>query len=122
MAKETKAERQVREEAELAMYKAEQEATYPARLMNTLHRAQLANFALAASNDLTFSLYDHDERDHNVFEVDYFYSETADEALSTLERNVTWKEQRTAEANRVFLAKQCALAKLSKEEKELLGL
>lgn len=122
MAKETKAERQAREETELAMYKAEQEATYPARLMNTLQRAQAANFELDARNDCTFQLYDRDERGYDEFEVDYFYSESANEDLDRLEREVSRKEEQTAEENRKFLVKQSALAKLSKEEKELLGL
>lgn len=121
MARETKAERQLRESNERALYAAEQQATYLPRLMSVMQRAQLENFELAARNDMTFSLYDRDERDQDTYVLDLEYSENANEVLERFEREVSWKEERTAEANRKYLARSAALAKLTAEERELLN-
>lgn len=121
MAKETKAARLLREENDRALYLAEQEATWPRRLMSLLQRAQLAHFELAVS-DMTFLLYDRDDRDQDTFVLDLEWSIDTDNTLSDVERRVEWKEEHEREANRKFFAKQSALAKLSKEERELLGL
>jgi hypothetical protein len=121
MARETKAERLLREENERAMYAAERQATYLPRLMNVMQRAQAVNFELAARSDMTFALYDRDERDQDKYVLDLEYSNDANDAMETLEREVNWKEERNAEANRKYLVRQTALAKLTAEERELLN-
>ena len=122
MAKETKAERLLREENELQRHLAECKATYQPRLMALLERAQASNFEVAVKG-MTFQVYDRDDRDQTTHAVDLEYSIDADNySLSDMEQRVTWKEGAEREANRKFLATQVALAKLSKEEKELLGL
>jgi len=122
MARETKAERLAREAQEAAQFRAEREVTYPTRLMNVLNRAQAANFEVLVQSDMTFQVYDRDERDPDRNEVDYFYSEAADSDLDDLEREVSWKEEKRAEEHRKYLVKQNALAKLNAEERELLNL
>jgi hypothetical protein len=122
MAKETKAERMAREEVVRQAMLEEQEASYPNRLMAVLQRAQHANFEMAARNDMTFSLFDLDKRDRTYFEVDFFYSTDAESDLDDLSWAVKWKEEERAEAERKYLVRQNALAKLSQEEKELLNL
>ena len=122
VAKETKAERLLREENELQRHLAECKATYQPRLMALLERAQASNFEVAVKG-MTFQVYDRDDRDQTTHAVDLEYSIDADNySLSDMEQRVTWKEGAEREANRKFLATQVALAKLSKEEKELLGL
>lgn len=122
MAKETKAARVAREKAEHAAYLVQQENTYPVRLMEVLQRAQAMNFEVdVEASTLSFSVFDRDERDSG-FEVGYAYSEADDEELDSLEHEVKFKEERQAEATRRTAVRQSALAKLSAEEKELLGL
>ena len=121
MAKETKAERTLREATESVARVAEERATYLARLLAWMERAQDANFELRL-NDGMFTLYDRDERDPDTAVLAPYYNEYTDEALRNFSWEVERKEEATKESNRKFLAKQCARAKLSKEEKELLGL
>jgi hypothetical protein len=121
MAKETKAERTLREGNERSMYLAEQEATYLPRLMAAMQRARAANFELEVQG-MSFVLRNRNDRDYDANVLELEYSQSANDTLDELEWQVKRVEEREAEANRKFLAKQCALAKLSKEEKELLGL
>jgi hypothetical protein len=62
MARETRTQQLARLAAEREAFLAEQKATYATRLMNTLQRAQVANFELDVS-DMTFRMHDRDERD-----------------------------------------------------------
>ena len=127
MAKETKAERLVREAAERERVEAEEAATYPQRLMAMLARAQAANYELQANSDLTFTLYDRDEyRDDRYNNYKYmlnlFRSTNSEELLNDLTWRVELKEKEAREAERKYQVKQAALNKLSEEERELLGL
>jgi hypothetical protein len=121
MAKETKAERTLREATESMARQAEERATYPARLLAWLERAQDANFELRLKDGM-YLMSDRDERYAETVVLAPFYTEQNEAALNGFTWTVTYKAGQTAEANRKFLAKQSALAKLSKEEKELLGL
>lgn len=122
MAKETKAARVAREKVEMETHFALRKVSYPKHLMDVLQRAQVMNFEVdVEAFSMSFSVFDRDERDSG-FEVGYAYSEADDEELDSLEREVKFKEERQAEATRRTAVKQAALAKLSAEEKELLGL
>ena len=121
MAKETKAERTVREAAVREAMMEEARVTYPARLLAMLERAQDANFELRVM-DSVYVMYDRDERDAKKTVLFPWYSDGANDTLSDFAWDVQFKEEETLKAERKFLAKQTALAKLSKEEKELLGL
>jgi hypothetical protein len=122
MARETKAERLVREAAERAAYEAEMAATYPTRLMNMLERAQKANFNLVVE-DGVFKLVDRDfTRRSKVVELTLEYSKGNQEGLHELDWVIDEKEAARREAARKDAVKQLALSKLSVEERELLGL
>jgi len=121
MAKETIAERKVREAREHEEYLAEQASTYLQRLMSTMERACRANFDLDI-RDNVFVLYDRDDRAYDKYELHVVFDQETDEMLNRFESEVSWKEKRIAEENRKYLVKQSALAKLSDEERELLGL
>lgn len=123
MARETKAEREAREAMVREAMLAEQAATYPARLMALMQRAQAVNFEVALVG-MTFVLRDRDRDDYDYtkVELDYTYSDVADEDMSVLEWGVDVKEQAALEAERKRNARANALNKLSQEERELLGL
>jgi hypothetical protein len=121
MAKETKAQRLVRETAAQEAYRARQEATYFTRVMALLERAQKSNFELEVK-DMSFVLFDRDERRPTTVTLSTEYNQDANEVLEELSWTVSFKESQTTESNRKFLVMQAALAKLTKEEKELLSL
>ena len=121
MARETKAERTLRVATESMERQAEEQSTYPARLLAWLERAQDANFELRVKDGM-YNVWDRDERGPVAEALSPYYTEQNEAALHGFTWTVTYKEDATRESNRKFLAKQTALAKLSKEEKELLGL
>ena len=119
--KETKAQRLEREAAERAAREAEQAATYPQRLMALLERATALNFALDVKAG-AFVLYDRDVRHPDIHTINLEHSFAAELSLGDLEFALGFKHDERVEAEWKFLAKQAALAKLTKEERELLGL
>jgi flagellar basal body-associated protein FliL len=121
MARETKAERLAREAAEAAAFAAEQAATYSQRLMALLERAVNANFELTVK-DGEFLLEDRDDRRDRTIALTLTYSKANKEALQELDWRVEMKEEAEREALRRVTMRNAALAKLSKEERELLGL
>jgi antitoxin component of MazEF toxin-antitoxin module len=121
MARETKAQRLEREAAERAAYEAEQAATYPARLMEMLERATNQNFELEVREGM-FVLTDRDDRRDRTVMLTLTYSTENQEALHELDWRVDMKEEAEREAARKAAVRQSALSKLSKEERELLGL
>ena len=121
MARETRAQRLEREAAERAAYEAEQAATYPQRLMAMLERATNQNFELEV-RDAKFVLTDRDDRRDRAVELTLEYNSSNQEALHELDWRVDLKEEAEREAQRRLAVKTAALAKLSQEERELLGL
>lgn len=112
MACETKAERLEREAKERAESLAEEARTYLPRLMALMGRASKVNFELEVREG-KFVLWDRDEyrqTEHFMFPE---HNEVAEGRLYDLDVKVTWKEEAIVEA---------ALAKLTAEERELLGL
>ena len=120
MARETKAQRLEREAAERAAYEAEMAATYPQRLMAMLERATKANYELEVHEGM-FVATDRDDRDHR-FALSLTYSQDNQETLHHMDWVLDMKEEAAREAERKYAVKQAALAKLSREERELLGL
>lgn len=120
MARETKADRLLREEAEARAYEAERKATYPDRLLAVLERATDANFELTVVNK-EFRVMDNDDRSADAYLLTYLFSHESDATLECLEQAVYWKEAQRAEEDRKFRVKQAALAKLTDEERELLN-
>ena len=120
MARKTKAER----EAEAAAYRELREKiardAYPAMLIDTLARATNLSFDLRV-RDGKFVVSDCNDYE-NFWTLTYDYTPDADSDLDMLRWELEEQEQAIAEANRKIQARQAALAKLSKEERELLGL
>lgn len=121
MARLTKAQREAMEAAVVAEREAEQAQTYPERLMTMLERATKVNFELTVK-DGSFYLDDRDARHTRAVELTLEYSKENQEALHELDWRVDVKEERAREAERRYALKQSALAKLSAEELEVLGL
>lgn len=121
MARKTKAELEAEREAERAQQVAVARATYTQRLMSLLARATKENFELEVKDQL-FKVEDRDDRRSSPFFLMPVWTDASDAALFELEMAVEYKEEERAEAERRYEMKQTALAKLSKEERELLGL
>ena len=126
MARETKAERMARIDAELKERQEAEQLAYPLRLMCLLERVtNLSNFELTVRNGF-FRVEDRNERYESVYHLEYLWSTSSQDALV----NLTWKvdtvEQELAEARRRVEVKKEAERKvrelLSDEERELLGL
>ena len=129
MARETKAQRLEREQAEqeCADYEPDMTdyliATYPRRLMVILERATTENFQIYV-HDGKFHLSDVDDR-LNHFELALNvgkFDEQSEYALDDLRLAINLKESRRCEEKRKQLIKQQALDKLTDEEREVLGL
>lgn len=119
-ARETKAQRREREAAEMAAYNAEMESTYHHRLMAILERATNANFNITVK-DGAFVLEDNDLSEALVT-LPNVYSLDANSKLQDLEWVIRVKEDRKREAERKYQVRQAALGKLTKEERDVLGL
>jgi hypothetical protein len=121
MARKTKAELTAeREAAHQARYEVAR-ATYTERMMAVLERAVKENFELTVRSG-KFVVEDRDERRASPYVVQPTWSETADMDLYSLEVSVELKEEASAELVRKAQVRGNALAKLTEEERELLGL
>ncbi len=120
MAKETKLMREHRLAEEQLARVEEERVNYLPRLMRALETASKLNYALEVKEG-KFVVYDRNERKPESFHLTAEYSETNQNRLSDLEWKVDYAAREQAEADRKFLVKQVALTKLSKEERELLG-
>ena len=120
MARETKAERLVREAAEHEARVETLKAEYPERLMAALERAYVNNYEVVPKNN-NFRLVDRDERD-NVFTVSYAFNEVNDATLNELDWTLTYKEEKVSEEHRKMEVRNAAWYKLTEEERKLLGL
>jgi hypothetical protein len=121
MARETKAQRDARYDAERDARLAVAKATYPQRLMAVLERATKMNFELSVMNS-EFRVEDRDDRRADMYLLPYEFSTKADDTLQSLEWEVESKEEARAEAERRATVRSAALNKLSAEEREVLGL
>ena len=111
------AEAALEREAQLAVAK----ATYTERLMTVLERAVRENFELNVSNG-KFVVEDRDERRRTAHLMQPVWTETADMDLYSLEVSVEMKEEASAELVRKAQVRGKALAKLTEEEQNALGL
>ena len=120
MARKTRTQREAEAQAAREQQEVEAQAEYPSLLMNALERATNLSFELEVRNG-TFRVTDRDSP-KDVWELTYSYTPDADADLDMLRWELEQREAAEAEANRKWLARQAALAKLSEEERELLGL
>lgn len=119
MARETVAQRNARQQAEREAYAAAMEASYPQRLMDMLERATKLSYELTVK-EAKFVVREYNSNAKWVMAMAYdSFSEAALEALTY---EVEDAEERRAEEQRRYEAKQAALAKLTDAEKALLGL
>ena len=121
MAKETKAQRLEREEAERMARVEVAKATYTERLMVLLERATEENFELEVKN-AQFAVTDRNDRYRQAYNLPPTWTETSDMDLFALEVSVELKEAERAEAERKANLRTTALTKLTAEEREALGL
>ena len=120
MTKETKAERILREASEQSLYIKEQKATYIHRMMQILQDAQEEGFILTVRGNV-FIVHDQNDSDES-YRINVDYDQESDTCLDNLRWATDRKLQVREESNRKYLAKRAALDKLTKEEKNLLGL
>jgi hypothetical protein len=121
MARETKAQREARLEAETAAMTAVAKASYNERMMAVLERAVRENFELTVKGN-QFLVADRDERRASPFFVYAEWTVVSDMALYELEVNVELKEEARAEREKRANVRATALAKLTTEERAELGL
>jgi hypothetical protein len=123
MARETKAQREARLEAERLAQVAVAKMTYTERMMLVLSRAVKENFELTVDADANeFKLSDRDSRFRNEYWVPPVWAEVADVQLYELEMAVEDKEEARAEREKRANVRATALAKLTTEERAELGL
>lgn len=123
MPRETAKQRAERLIAEQSLLDAERSTQYLTKLMAALEEATVkSNYELTVRNG-QFHLRDRDS-DSWRSEVSFspVYSSSEWNALEELEWDLQRKDDERKEQERRHLLRQAALNKLSKEEKELLGL
>lgn len=123
MARKNKAELAAEAAVSLAAWQAAEALTYPELLMAALEEATgKGNYELVV-RDGVFSLRDRDGSRHdNPVNLSYAYSPEAQSLLEDLKYDLAAKAEARADAERRLAVKQAALNKLTKEERELLGL
>ena len=126
MTRETKTQREMRLKEEYAAFYVEQERLlerlYPGRLLRVLERALRAGFTVRASDGYLVVQGPRAGRyDVGVF-MSLRCSTSALESLEHLEDEVKRVEDKSNEAQRKLELKTAALAKLTVEEREVLGL
>lgn len=121
MARENKAQREARLEAERAARLLAMAEAYLPRLMQLLDRATKENFELTVKNG-QFVVEDRDNRRANALLLSVEFSIEADHTLDNLQWAVEAKEEERAEQARVYNLRKQAFNKLSEEERNALGL
>ena len=120
MARMTKMQREAAEEAARVEQENQLRAEYPTRLMKALSQATELQFVLSVVND-SFVVTDPSERYPELFTMSYEYNAEAEQQLYDLELELSVKYAEFAEKERRQQVRANALAKLSFEERELLG-
>ena len=120
MARMTKAQREAAEEAACVEQENQLRAEYPTRLMKVLSQATELQYALSVVND-SFVVTDHSERYPELFIMSYEYSVAAELQMYNFELELKFKYAEFVEKERRRQVRANALAKLSDEERELLG-
>ena len=120
MARKTKAQLDAEAQALREQQEAEAREAYPNLLMDALERATRLGFQIVV-RDQKFVVIDRNSP-KDAWGLTYSYTPDADSDLDMLRWVLEQREAAEAEANRKWLARQVALAKLSEEERDLLGL
>ena len=120
MARMTKAQREAAQEATRVEQENQLRAEYPTRLMKALSQATELQYALSVVND-SFVVTEPNETYPELFTMSYEYNAEAERQLYDLELELSVKYAEFAEKERRQQVRANALAKLSFEERELLG-
>jgi hypothetical protein len=123
MARETKTERLLREAAEQEEMVVQLTKEYPRKLMRALSRAHHFDFEVvpvATESWMGFKLFHLHSSD--TFTVSYNFSLEDDNVLDEMGWSLDLLEAHELEQKRKQDVRSAALAKLSEEEKKLLGL
>ena len=122
MARETQAQRAARLEVERVERELREAEQYMPRLMTALEEATVRNSYELTVRNGQFELADRSDRSELEFVLRPTYTPRNQVDLENLENELNYRAvQRLAEQKRLE-AKAAALAKLTKEERELLGL
>jgi len=119
MARKTKAELVAEQQEREAAREAHDFALYPTLLLDALEMATLAGFTLSVVNK-EFVVYA--PMSNNEYKLPPQHTKQAMYDVAELNWETERVAEERAESERRYAVKQAALAKLSKEEKELLGL
>jgi hypothetical protein len=117
MARETKAQRMARQEQEVLLQQQELSKSYQKRLMDTLGAATKEGWTIDVE-DGKFFVYGEDV----TFELGLEWDWKNDHTLSDIQFQISIAENARAEERRKADLRSNALAKLSQEERDLLGL
>lgn len=120
MARMTKMQREAAEEAVRVEQEKQLHVEYPTRLMKALSQATELQFVLSVV-DGSFVVIDPGERYPEAFTMSYEYNAEAEQQLYDLELELKLKYAEFVEKERRRQVRANALAKLSDEERELLG-
>ena len=120
MARMTKAQREAAEEAARVEQEKQLRTEYPTRLMKALSQATELQYALSVVNG-SFVVTEPNETYPELFTMSYEYNAEAEQQLYDLELELSVKYAEFAEKERRQQVRANALAKLSFEERELLG-
>ncbi len=115
MTRMTKAQCEAAEEAARVEQENQLRAEYPTRLMKALSQATELQYALSVVND-SFVVTEPNETYPELFTMSYEYNAEAEQQLYDLELELKFKYAEVGAVRRAS-----ALAKLSFEERELLG-
>lgn len=121
MARKTKAEKLALQERERRRAMDQQINDYPALLMRILEFATEMNYELRVKEG-QFVLHDRDGSSYDDVVLTQTYSDESLYRIEMLEGLLECKAEQEREANRRLLVRQSALAKLSAEEREILGI
>ena len=120
MARMTKMQREAAEEAACVEQETQLRAEYPTRLMKALSQATELKFVLSVVDD-SFVVTEPNETYPELFTMNYEYNAEAEQQLYDLELELKLKYDEFVEKERRQQVRANALAKLSDEERELLG-
>ena len=121
MARETKAQREAREEAAMQKQYEEERDNYFPRLMNALVLANTVNYRVVAISTKEFRVYPEDNYDA-YRNISVEYNPEDQRMLEDMEDDIRYKVEEREAAEAFYRARQAALNKLTREERELLGL
>lgn len=119
MARKTKAELHAEREEAQAAREAHEFARYPSLLLETLERATKLGYKLTVQDSMFLV---KDLNSNARWAMTLHHTKSSQETVEALMWDVETEEEERAERERRYQAKQTALAKLTKEERELLGL